>query len=146
MIVLDTTTLVYSVGQDHPLRDPCRDLVTLIQRGEITATTTVEVIQEFTHVRSRRRGREDAANLGRAYADLLSPLLVVEEGDLHNGLALFERHPRLGTFDAVLAAAARSVEAAALVSTDTAFREVPHLAHIVPDKEGLERLRALTTE
>ena len=55
MIVLDTTVLVYAKGIDHPLRQPCRKLIDLIADGRIEATTTVEVIQEFVHVRARRR-------------------------------------------------------------------------------------------
>jgi predicted nucleic acid-binding protein len=54
MIVLDTTVLVYAVGADHSLRRPCRDLVEAIAERRIEATTTVEVIQEFVHVRGRR--------------------------------------------------------------------------------------------
>lgn len=140
MIVLDTTVLVYAVGKEHPLRAPCRELVRLIRQGELTATTTPEVIQEFTHVRARRAGREDAARLAGDYGDLLSPLLVIEESDLRNGLGLFERQSRLGSFDAVLAAAARFVEATALVSADAAFGDVPQLAHVVPDEAGVNAL------
>ena len=54
---------------------------------------------------ARRRGRADAANLARDYADLLAPLLPVGEETLRRGLTLFERHPRVGAFAAVLAAA-----------------------------------------
>src|SRR5262247_3607823 len=42
----------------------------------LAATTTVEVIQEFVHVRSRRAGRETAIELGRRYLRLLRPLLA----------------------------------------------------------------------
>jgi predicted nucleic acid-binding protein len=56
MIVFDTTVLVYAKGADHPLRDPCRQLIAAAER-RIEATTTVEAIQEFVHVRSRRRGQ-----------------------------------------------------------------------------------------
>lgn len=45
MIVLDTTVLVYAKGAEHPLRDPCRDLVAAIADERIAATTTAEVIQ-----------------------------------------------------------------------------------------------------
>ena len=76
MILLDTTVLVYAKGQDHPLRDPCRELIAAVAEQRIEATTTVEVIQEFVHVRSRRTGRADAAALGRDYAELLAPLLI----------------------------------------------------------------------
>src|SRR6478672_1126812 len=106
MIVLDTTVLVYAKGADHPLRDPCRELLQAIAEREIAATTTVEVVQEFVHVRARRRGRADAAALGRDYAELLSPLLSVTSDDLAEGLAWYRRSKRLGAFDAVLAAAA----------------------------------------
>ena len=78
MIVLDTTVLVYAKGDDHPLRSPARELIEAIADQRIEATTTPEVIQEFVHVRARRRGREDAANLGRDFAELLSPLARVK--------------------------------------------------------------------
>ncbi len=143
MIVLDTTVLVYAKGTEHPLRDPCRDLVAAIADGTIEATTSIEVIQEFVHIRARRRSREDAAATGRDYAELLSPLLSVTREHLVRGLALFERIERLGAFDVVLAAAAASSGASALVSADTAFAAAEDLVHLVPDAAGVAEL--LTT-
>jgi uncharacterized protein len=140
MILLDTTVLVYAKGQGHPLRDSCRDLIQAIADGGIDATTTVEVIQEFVHVRARRRGRDEAARLGRDYAVLLSPLLSPNGEDLEDGLSLFERVDDLGAFDAVLAASAANAGVRAVVSADTGFADVPHIAHIVPDRAGVSRL------
>ncbi len=124
MIVLDTTVLVYAVGDDHALREPARAIVEAVEDGSIQATTTVEAIQELVHVRARRRGRADAAAVGRAYATLLSPLLQPSEESLVAGLRLFEREEALGAFDAVLAAAAIAQKAEALVSADRAFADV----------------------
>lgn len=140
MIVVDTTVLVYAVGVDHPLRTPCRRLVEAVEAGEIVATTTVEVIQEFAHLRARRRSSTDAAELAESYADLLAPLLVVEEPELREGLRLFERRPDLGSFDAVLAATARGAGAWALISADAAFGDVPQLSHVFPDKAGVDAI------
>ena len=67
MILLDTTVLSYAVGADHPLREPCRRLLRAHGNGHIEATTTIEVIQEFVHVRARRRSRPDAVALARHY-------------------------------------------------------------------------------
>ncbi len=139
MIVLDTTVLVYAVGADHPLRDPCRDLIGAIATGQIAATTTVEVLQELTHIRARRRNREDAVRVARDYLDLLAPLLVVGEDDLREGLALYARSERLGAFDAVLAAAAGRANATALISADAGFAEAD-ITGIVPDAAGVGRL------
>jgi uncharacterized protein len=140
MIVLDTTVLVYAMGAEHPLRGPSRKLIAAIADGAIQATTTIEVLQEFVHVRARRRGRQDAAATGRDYAELLSPLLTVTREHLVQGLAVFERTKRLGPFDAILAAAAASSGATVLISADSAFAEAVDVEHIVPDADGIAQL------
>jgi uncharacterized protein len=140
MIVVDTTVLAYAVGTDHPLREPCRRLVRAIADGTILATTTIEVIQEVTHVRARRRDRKDAAGLARDYIELLSPLLIVEETDLREGLRLYEEGTAFGSFDAVLAAAARAAGAEALVSADAGFASIAAIHHVVPDAAGVHGL------
>lgn len=113
-------------------------LIEAIANGRIQATTSVEVIQEFVHVRSRRRNREDAAGLGLAYADLLSPLLEVDRDHLVRGMRTYERTKRLGAFDAVLAAAA--LDTGPLVSADSAFAEVPGLKAVLPDDAAVATL------
>jgi uncharacterized protein len=56
VILLDTTVLVYAKGEDHPLHDPCRDLIAAIADRRLDATTTVEVIQEFVSTSERDAG------------------------------------------------------------------------------------------
>ncbi len=133
MILLDTTVLVYGVGGDHPLREPCRRIIEEVGAGTTAATTTVEVIQEFAHVRARRRGRSDASALSRHFIDLLSPLVQPEESDLIRGLELFERHDALGSFDAILAAIVIGRNhLSGLMSADRAFSAIPGLIHLDP--------------
>jgi hypothetical protein len=131
VIVLDTTVLAYAVGDEHPLRDPCRRILAAHGEGLVEATTTIEVIQEFAHIRARRRGRADAAALARAYLASFT-VLVASATDLERGLTLFENHPALGAFDAVLAAVALERGADALISADRAFASVPGLPWIDP--------------
>jgi uncharacterized protein len=132
VIVLDTTVLCYAVGESHPLREPCRLLLRAQADGRVEAATTVEVIQEFVHVRARRRTAADATALGRNYATALS-LLVTQPEDLELGLTLFERHhATLGAFDSILAAVALNRRAQALISADTAFAAVPNLHWLDP--------------
>jgi predicted nucleic acid-binding protein len=139
MIILDTTILAYAVGEDHPLRDPCRQLLAAHADGRVEATTTVEVIQEFAHIRARRRTRADAIHLARRYMAAFS-LLVTTPDDLDRGLGLFEQHPDLGAFDAVLAAVAMERRAQALVSADRAFASIPGLLLVDPATPALLRL------
>jgi predicted nucleic acid-binding protein len=135
MIILDTTVLAYAVGTEHPLRDPCREIVRAIQAGVVAATTTIEVIQEFAHVRARRHGRRDASILAHEYAGLLQPLIALDELDLKRGLELFEEHPQVGAFDALLASAATRRGVRALVSADSAFAGIPGLVALNPATE-----------
>ena len=88
MIVIDTTVLSYAVGVEHLLRDPCIRLLRAHADGAIDAATTIEVVQEFVHVRARRRSRADAVNIARRYTAALS-LLATRLDDLELGLNLF---------------------------------------------------------
>ena len=139
MIIIDTTVLAYAVGGEHPLRDPCRRLLVAHADGRIDATTTVEVIQEFAHIRARRRTRHDAVHIARRYMAAFS-LLATTPDDLERGLALFEEHPGLGAFDAVLAAVALERRAEALVSADGAFSAVPGLPLVDPATPAIREL------
>lgn len=121
------------------MREACRRLLRAHGDGLVDAATTVEVIQEFVHVRARRRSRPDAVALARHYMSALS-LLITRAEDLDLGLSLFERHIDLGAFDAALAAVALNRRVDALVSADRAFGEVPGLPWVDPATPSLDRL------
>lgn len=128
MIVLDTTVLIYAVGTDHPLRTPAQSIVQAVASGRARATTTVEVIQEFTHVRAKRRTRTDAVAIARDYLDLLSPLISLDDNDAERGLDLYGRNESIGAFDSVLAAAVVNRDhLSTLVSADQGFADVDRL-------------------
>lgn len=126
MILLDTTVLVYSVGDEHPLKQAARNLLSDARTSAVRAHTTPEVIQEFAHVRARRRSREDAVALAASFSALLGPLQVVTAQHLSAGLELWAQHPGIGSFDSALAAVAISLDAD-LVSADTGFASVTGL-------------------
>lgn len=136
MIVVDTSVLVYAVGTEHPLREPCQAIMEAVRQGRLRATTTIEVIQEFAHVRARRRGRVDAGQVARDYAEILAPLTVVHPEDLVAGLELFEQQERLGAFDSLLAATAIRRGSRGLVAADRAFGDVDALAYFDPAAAG----------
>jgi predicted nucleic acid-binding protein len=121
------------------LREPCRRLLQAHGDGRTEATTTVEVVQEFVHVRARRLSRLDAVALARQYIAAFS-LLVTRAEDLELGLTLFERGTPLGLFDSVLAAVALNRRVEALVSADQAFGELSELTWIDPATPDLNRL------
>jgi predicted nucleic acid-binding protein len=142
MIVLDTTVLVYATGAEHPLRAPCRRVVQAVGEGRLAATTTAEVVAELVAIRGRRRPRADAVEVGRRFTELLSPLAAPDEEVVLAALDLYERHPRLGSLDAVLAALVLRKGYAALVSASRAFGSVRGLRAVDPATPALDGLLA----
>ncbi|MCL4422333.1 MAG: type II toxin-antitoxin system VapC family toxin [Actinobacteria bacterium] len=142
MILLDTTVLVYALGADHQLRAPARALLELVRDGQVQATATVEVVQEFAHVRARRQGRDEATARAKQYALGLSPLAMPDRVDLLRGLDLFRDLEGLGPFDSVLAATALD-RAWALASADRSFAQVGGLRFLdLSSGTFLEEVRA----
>jgi predicted nucleic acid-binding protein len=142
VIVLDTTVLVYATGAEHPLRAPCRRVVQAVGEGRLAATTTAEVIAELVAVRGRRRPRADAVEVGRRFTELLSPLACPDEEVVLAGLDLYERHPRLGSIDALLAALVLRKGWTALVSASRAYSSVRGLTAVDPATSALDGLLA----
>jgi predicted nucleic acid-binding protein len=141
VILLDTTVLVYAAGAEHAHRQPCRALLQAHRDGRLEAATTGEVVQEFVHVHCRRRPREASAKLARDYLASL-PLLAPTRTEIEIGLDVFERHERLGSFDAVLAGVALGRRLEALVSADRAFGAVAGLPWVAPGTPAFDGLLA----
>jgi len=138
VIVLDTTVLLYAVGSEHELREPCRRL--LAAPRSVGLTTTAGVLQEFVHVRARRRPHPDAVELGRAYLTLLKPLVDVPDTAVDDALDLLGEHASLGAFDAILAATSRRSGCEAIVTADRAFAEIDGLEVVFPNQGGIDGL------
>jgi predicted nucleic acid-binding protein len=139
MIILDTSVLVYAVGDEHPLREPCRRVISAHGTGAIDAAVTIDVIAEFAHVRARRRPRTDAVALARGYRAAL-PIVETTEADVDHALELFQSHPGLNMLDAVLAAVAIANGAEALISADHGFAGISRLNWIDPASSDLDAL------
>ncbi len=128
----DTNVFVYAVGRSHHYQAPCRDIVRLAAEGALRGEASVEVLHEFAHVRARRtEDRSSAAQEARAIAALCT-LLPVTLSDVRLGLSLFDAHAGLQARDALFAATALNRDIDAIVSTDTAFDDVPGLERIDP--------------
>lgn len=128
----DTAVFVYAVGGEHPYRDPCRRIVERASAGELSGEASVELVQEFAHVRLRRTAdRAESLRLASAVAELCR-LHSFEPGDLPLSLTLLAQHDQLGVRDAVFAATALNRGLAAILSPDRAFEGIHGLRRIDP--------------
>lgn len=141
MILLDTTVLVYAVGGDHPLREPCTRLLQAHVTKDVHAGITDLVVQEFVHVFSRRRDRATATTAARRYMEMLT-LVTPTPTDLELAFDIYERHDRVGSLDAILAGITVGAGLDALVSSDRAFGTVAGLNWVAPGTPAFDALVA----
>jgi hypothetical protein len=95
VILVDTTVLMHATGEDHPLREPSRQVLTAQLHSRLDFAVTVEVLQEFCHARARRRGRDEAVANTRQFA-ILFRVLETSADDLEHGLEVFRAQPSWG--------------------------------------------------
>ena len=140
MILLDTNVLVYALGGPHALQRPSEALLERLREGELPGGTIGAVYLEFLYVFSRRRTRDAAAAAARDYLELLGPPLQIADDDRALAIDLYERHARLESVDALLAAVALRGQVAALVTADRSFADVPGLRALDPRSPELEAM------
>ncbi len=139
----DTNVFVYAIGREHPLREPCRDIIARARRGELLGEASCDLLQELAHQRYRQTGDREAAC--RAARDVSKACIVhsLRLADVLRGLKLFEGAEGLDGRDASFAAVALERGIDVILSADRAFDEVPGLTRVDPsDNEAVEALAA----
>ena len=129
---VDTAVLMYAVGADHPLREPCRRILRRIADGELDATTSVEVVQEILHRFLALRRTTQGAEIATDALDLFAPLLPVTYAVMRRMPALVTRYPALGARDLVHVATCQHEGISEIISPDRGFDTVEGLARLDP--------------
>ena len=92
-LLLDANIAVYAMGQDNPLRDPCRRLLERAAEGEFRAYASTEMIQEFVHHRLRKTGDRALATRNGRDLTAMCTTLAFDREILDLALDLIERDP-----------------------------------------------------
>jgi hypothetical protein len=129
---LDTNIFLYAAGRSHPLREPCRRVLSLATNRSADATTNAEVLQEILHVWTRRGRPEEARKLALQVAGLFSDLLPVTREDVVGACELLKRYPGLSMRDAVHSASMIHNGIRQIVSVDLDFDKVREIQRVDP--------------
>jgi uncharacterized protein len=129
---VDTTVLMYAAGSEHPLRDPCRQIVDSIGRGTIDATTSIEVIQEILHRGISIRKAAGSIDLATRTMDLFAPVLPISHALMRRVPDLARRYPNLDSRDVVHVATCVHEGITQIISADKEFDQVAELKRLDP--------------
>lgn len=129
---VDTSIVMYTVGAEHPLRDPCRRILDLVSSGAMDAVTSIEVVQELLH-RYRAIGRPDQAERVAALTmDLFAPVVPITHALMRRVPDLMARYPGLDARDVVHLATCIHEGITEIVSADRGFDVVREVRRIDP--------------
>ena len=131
-VFIDTAVIMYAAGSDHPLKEPCQDILRRVADGELDAETSVEVIQEIVHRFMALRRPEQGASIVRDALDLFAPVLPVTHAVMRRMPELLEAHPTLAARDLVHVATCLQEGIRDIVSPDRGFDAVPGIRRIDP--------------
>lgn len=131
-LLFDTAVFLYARGAEHPYREPCRLLLRQIQMGKVRSEASVEMVQEYVHVRLRRGGSRATVMAEARAVAAACRLHQFDQSVLTLSLVLLERHAGLDARAAVHAATALTAGVDLVVSPDRGFDEVRELERLDP--------------
>lgn len=121
MKLIDTNIILYSLGREHPLKEPCRKLIAKIASGGITANIDVEVLQEVLYVYNYRKERIKGITACRYLLDIFPNPLSVSKNEISLALSFMDKYPSLVSRDAIHAAVVVNNKLKGIISEDSDF-------------------------
>lgn len=121
MKLIDTTIILYSLGKEHPLKEPCRNVIYRVITGDISANIDVETIQEVFHIYASRNERQRAVKAGRYLLEIFPEPFQISKNEIFLAISLLDRYPALVARDAIHAAVVMSNKLSGIISEDKDF-------------------------
>lgn len=132
---------MYAAGREHPLREPCREILQYVSSGRLHAVTSAEVVQEILHRFMHLGHRPTAAALAAATLDLFSPVVPITHRVMDRMPGLVHRYEALSSRDLVHVATCLEEGIETLVSPDRGFDAVREIRRVDPgDRTSVESL------
>ena len=132
MKLLDANIVIYSLGRDHPYREPCRAIINqLVDRPHGYAVDT-EMLQEVLYVFSNRKDTETGVEAVGRLLDLFPDVIPVTGTIIGTASRLIRGPLKLSVRDAIHGAVVLEHHLEGIVSADKAFDHVPGVRRYDP--------------
>lgn len=129
---IDANVPMYAAGAEHPLKALCVAILEAIARGELTAVTDAEVLQELLHRYTALGQRERAVEVCRLFLQIVPDVLPVTREAVEQALELHLRFPQLQARDSLHAAVMLTHRITRIISADRHFDGMPELTRLDP--------------
>jgi predicted nucleic acid-binding protein len=124
---------MYAGGVDHPLREPCAQIIERVGAGELDAVTSTEVVHEIVHRFMAIRRPDIAGAMARRTMDAFAPVIPMTHALMRRVPDLIDRYPTLSARDLVHVATCIHEGIVDIVSPDRGFDVVQELHRLPPE-------------
>ena len=132
---------MYAAGADHPLREPCLEVLGHAEADRLEAVTSAEVVQQILHRFSRTERWAEGVALAEAVLDAFSPVLAITHGVVSLMPGLSRRYPHHSARDLIHVATCLRHAIPAVITPDRDFDRIAEVQRIPPeDRAAVERL------
>ena len=132
VIFIDANLIMYSVGSNHPLREPCKRLLEKIRSREILGVTDTEVLEEilYRYFSMNRRTLGEIAY--QSMVKLCTEIFPVTVADTDKALGILKQVDGITSRDAVHAATMIHHGIVEIISVDPHFDLIHEIKRIDP--------------
>jgi predicted nucleic acid-binding protein len=129
---IDANVVMYSLGGQHPLREPCKKILEKIKTRSILVVTNTEVLQEMLH-RYFSIGRATLGEIAyKSMSQFCTVILPVRLQDTDSALELLKKHKDITSRDAIHAATMINNGIREILSADPHFDLISGIRRIDP--------------
>jgi predicted nucleic acid-binding protein len=131
-IFVDSNIIMYVVGSAHPLRQPCRDVLTRIVAGQVQAVVSCEIHQEILHRYLALGYPEKAYQVSEKLEIAIPHTLPITMQDIAQARELMKQYPTLPARDLLHVAVMLNHGILQILSADTHFDPVREIERLDP--------------
>jgi predicted nucleic acid-binding protein len=133
--LIDTNVFIYAVGEPHPYKEVCVQLMQGLTVAGHDATVDTEVAQEILHYfQMRRRMTQGLALLDSLLTAFPAPIPITV-GEVRLAGELLRKYPQIQARDAVHAAVVLAHHLDGIISADKGFDAVAEIVRFDPHDE-----------
>jgi uncharacterized protein len=130
---IDANVPLYASGREHPLREPCVDILDLAAQHHDAFVTDAEVLQELLHRYLALRLWPQGVPLFARFASLMrSRTAAILGPDVERAAELASRYPGLSARDIIHVAVMKRLTVTRIVSADQGFDRLPDIERLDP--------------
>jgi hypothetical protein len=131
-VFIDTAVIMYAAGSSHPLRDPSRRILAMVESGALPAVTSSEVVQEIAHRFLSIDRRDIAERLTADALDLFAPVIPISHTVVRRLPDLIGRYPGLAARDLIHVATCQHEGITDIITPDRGFDLIAGMHRLDP--------------